>query len=78
MMRAVTVPGPADGRLPVLIGLAAWVFTCLLPLDGDGVGWVAVRFVQLAVVFVGRSLTALARTRPAQRPVARPAGGDTA
>src|SRR5436190_254941 len=49
-MRAVTGPGLSAGRLPILIGLAAWIVACLLPLDGDGVGWVAGRFVLLAAL----------------------------
>jgi hypothetical protein len=41
----------AAGRwLPVLIGLAVWLVACLLPLDGDGVGWIAGRFVLLAAL----------------------------
>ena len=35
---------------PVLIGLTVWLVACLLPLDGDGVGWIAGRFVLLAVL----------------------------
>lgn len=34
----------------MLIGLGVWIVACLLPLDGDGVGWIAGRFVLLAVL----------------------------
>lgn len=50
MMGALAGPRATDGRLPVVIGLVVWVIACALPLDGDGVGWVAVRFVLLAAL----------------------------
>lgn len=69
MMRAVAASEAADGRLPVLIGLIAWIIACALPLDGDGVGWVAGRFVLLAaLVWVPVALRLVDDTTPAGSP----------
>jgi hypothetical protein len=77
-MRADTAPDPAEEpagertpaprreRLPLLAGLAAWALACLLPLDGDGVGWIAGRFVLLAaLVWVPLALRLVEAERPA-------------
>ncbi|MGE3913892.1 MAG: YndJ family transporter [Chloroflexota bacterium] len=41
---------PSADRFRSAVGLVGWLLACLLPLDGSGVGWLAARFILLAVL----------------------------